>query len=117
MTVGEESGIAVGKLNDAMAPVGERLPVDPCNPGLTTLGSLVGTSHSGPLRLSEGTSRDLLIGICFVGHGGKILHRVGRGVNTVPGYDLMKLMGSSFGTLSILTELTFYVRPLLHPYC
>ena len=117
MTVVAESGITVGNLNDAMAPVGQRLPVDPCSPELTTLGSLVGASHSGPLRLSEGTSRDLLIGIQLVGHGGKIVHSGGRVVKNVAGYDLMKLMGGSFGTLGILTELTFKVRPIPPEYC
>ena len=112
MTVVAEAGIAVGELNTATAPARQRLPVDPCEPGLTTLGSLIGASHAGPLRLSEGTSRDLLIGIRFVGHGGRHIHGGGRVVKNVAGYDLMKVMGGSFGTLGIITEATFKVRPL-----
>jgi glycolate oxidase FAD binding subunit len=117
MTVVAESGITVGELNAAIADARQRLPVDPCKPNLTTLGSLIGAAHSGPLRLSEGTSRDLLIGIRFVGHGGKLVHGGGRVVKNVAGYDLMKLMGGSFGTLGILTEVTFKVRPLPPEYC
>jgi glycolate oxidase FAD binding subunit len=117
MTVVAESGITVGKLNATMASTRQRLPVDPCSPELTTLGSLVGASRSGPLRLSEGTSRDLLIGVRFVGHGGNLVHGGGRVVKNVAGYDLMKLMGGSFGTLGILTELTFKVRPVPPEYC
>jgi len=112
MTVVAEAGITVSELNAATAPARQRLPVDPCNPGLTTLGSLIGASHAGPLRLSEGTSRDLLIGIRFVGHGGRQIHGGGRVVKNVAGYDLMKVMGGSFGTLGIITEATFKVRPL-----
>jgi glycolate oxidase FAD binding subunit len=112
MTVVAEAGITVAELNAATAPARQRLPVDPCNPGLTTLGSLIGASHAGPLRLSEGTSRDLLIGIRFVGHGGRQIHGGGRVVKNVAGYDLMKVMGGSFGTLGIITEATFKVRPL-----
>jgi glycolate oxidase FAD binding subunit len=112
MTIVAEAGITVGELNAATAPARQRLPVDPCDPGRTTLGSLIAASHSGPLRLSEGTSRDLLIGIRFVGHGGNQIHGGGRVVKNVAGYDLMKVMGGSFGTLGIITEATFKVRPL-----
>lgn len=117
MTVVAESGITVGRLNAAMADARQRLPVDPYNPSITTLGSLIGAAHSGPLRLSEGTSRDLLIGIRFVGHGGNLVHGGGRVVKNVAGYDLMKLMGGSFGTLGIVTEATFKVRPVPTDYC
>jgi len=84
MTIVAESGITVGKLNAAMAGARQRLPVDPCGPGMTTLGSLIGAAHSGPLRLSEGASRDLLIGVRFVGHGGNLVHGGGRVVKTSP---------------------------------
>ena len=117
MTVVAESGITVGDLNIAMTDSRQRLPVDPCNPAITTLGSLVCAAHSGPLRLSEGTARDLLIGVRFVGHGGNLIHGGGRVVKNVAGYDLMKLMGGSFGTLGILTEVTFKVRPVPPEYC
>jgi glycolate oxidase FAD binding subunit len=112
MTVVAEAGLTVGELNAATASARQRLPVDPCDPGRTTLGSLIGASHAGPLRLSEGTSRDLLIGIRFVGHGGRQVHGGGRVVKNVAGYDLMKVMGGSFGTLGIITEATFKVRPV-----
>jgi len=117
MTIVAESGITVGKLNAAMAEARQRLPVDPCGPGMTTLGSLVGAAHAGPLRLSEGTSRDLLLGVRLVGHGGSLVHGGGRVVKNVAGYDLMKLMGGAFGTLGIVTEVTFKVRPIPSDYC
>ncbi|MGA9724978.1 MAG: FAD-binding oxidoreductase [Candidatus Binatus sp.] len=117
MTVVAESGITVGGLNAAIAHARQRLSVDPCNPSMTTLGALIGAAHAGPLRLSEGTSRDLLIGVRFVGHGGNLAHGGGRVVKNVAGYDLMKLMGGSFGTLGIVTEATFKVRPIPTDYC
>jgi len=116
MTIVAESGITIGDLNDAIASARQRLPVDPSDPAITTLGALIGAAQTGPLRLSEGTSRDLLIGVRFVGHGGALVHGGGRVVKNVAGYDLMKLMGGSFGTLGIVTEATFKVRPIPSGY-
>ena len=116
MTVVVEAGLTVGALNATLAARGQRLPVDPANPDITTIGSLIAASHAGPLRLSEGTARDLLIGIQFVGHGGRIVRAGGRVVKNVAGYDLMKMMTGSFGTLGVITEATFKVRPIPENY-
>ncbi|MGH7780972.1 MAG: FAD-binding oxidoreductase [Candidatus Binataceae bacterium] len=111
MTIVAQPGISIADLNAAMAPSGQRLPVDPRNPRASTVGALIAAHHAGPLRLSEGTARDLLIGIQYVGHGGQTIRSGGRVVKNVAGYDLMKLMNGSFGTLGIITEAAFKVRP------
>jgi glycolate oxidase FAD binding subunit len=116
MTVVAEAGLALGALNESTAQRGQRLPCDPMHPELTTLGALVAAAKSGPLRLSEGGVRDLLIGIRFVGHDGRLVHGGGRVVKNVAGYDLMKVMTGSFGTLGIITETIFKVRPLPENY-
>jgi glycolate oxidase FAD binding subunit len=116
MTVLAQAGLTVGDLNATLAKAGQRLPVDPRDPGATTLGSLVAAAPAGPLRLSEGTVRDLLIGLQFVGHGGRLVRGGGRVVKNVAGYDLMKMMTGSFGTLGIVTEATFKVRPIPENY-
>src|SRR5712691_6810071 len=116
MTVIAEAGLTLGALNACTAAHGQRLPCDPANPELTTLGALVGAAKSGPLRLSEGGVRDLLIGIRFVGHGGRLIHGGGRVVKNVAGYDLMKVMTGAFGTLGVITETIFKVRPLPENY-
>ena len=112
MTVTIEAGLSVGSLNRSMESARQRLPVDPRDPDATTVGAMIAASHSGPLRGSEGTARDLLIGVRFAGHGGRMIHSGGRVVKNVAGYDLMKVMTGSFGTLGIITEATFKVRPI-----
>jgi glycolate dehydrogenase FAD-binding subunit len=112
MTVIAEAGMTLGALNRRLAEHGQRLPLDPRNPDETTLGALIGASQAGPLRLSEGTPRDLLIGVRFIGHAGRAVHGGGRVVKNVAGYDLMKVMTGSFGTLGIITEAAFKVRPI-----
>jgi glycolate oxidase FAD binding subunit len=116
LTVIAEAGITVGALNAELAKSRQRLPVDPCQPDVTAVGALIAGARSGPLRLSEGTSRDLLIGIEFVGHGGRAIHGGGRVVKNVAGYDLMKVIGGSFGTLGIITQAVFKVRPIPEQY-
>jgi glycolate oxidase FAD binding subunit len=112
MTVVAEAGATLAELNAAMDARGQWLPADPPRPELTALGALVAAARFGPSRLSEGSVRDLLIGVRFAGHGGRLVHGGGRVVKNVAGYDLMKVMTGSFGTLGIITETTFRVRPL-----
>src|SRR5579863_213743 len=116
MTVVAEAGVTLGSFNQMAAQRGQRLPADPPAPELTTLGSLIAGAKAGPLRLSEGTIRDLLIGIRFVGHGGRMVHAGGRVVKNVAGYDLMKLLTGSFGTLGIITEAACKTRPIPPDY-
>jgi glycolate oxidase FAD binding subunit len=112
MTVTVEAGITLAELNAALAAAGQRLPLDPAHPERTTIGALIATDASGPLRLSHGKVRDLLIGITVVLADGTRAHGGGRVVKNVAGYDLMKLFSGSFGTLGIIVEATFKVRPV-----
>jgi glycolate oxidase FAD binding subunit len=116
MTIVAEAGCTLAALNECTEKHGQRLPCDPPHPELTTLGALVGAAKSGPLRLSEGRVRDLLIGIRFVGHDGRLIHGGGRVVKNVAGYDLMKVMTGAFGTLGVITETTFKLRPIPENY-
>jgi glycolate oxidase FAD binding subunit len=116
MTVVADAGLTLGALNDALAGARQRLPLDPRDPPARTLGAIVAASHAGPLRLSEGTPRDMLIGIQFVGHAGQLVRAGGRVVKNVAGYDLMKVMTGSFGTLGIIVATTFKVRPAPEHY-
>ncbi|MGH7916570.1 MAG: FAD-binding oxidoreductase, partial [Candidatus Binataceae bacterium] len=116
MTVVAEAGLTLAELNAVLARHGQRLPADPCMPQLTTLGALAAAAQAGPLRHSEGTVRDALIGIRFVGHDGRLVHGGGQVVKNVAGYDLMKVMTGSFGTLGIITEMTFKLRPIPQRY-
>jgi glycolate oxidase FAD binding subunit len=115
MTIIAQAGITLAELNNLTAAHGQRLPADPPHPDRVTLGALVAEAQAGPIRLSEGTVRDLLIGIRFVGHGARLIHGGGQVVKNVAGYDLMKVMVGSFGTLGIVTETSLKVRPI--PEC
>lgn len=112
MTITVEAGLTVAALQEALAAERQWLPLDPPLPGSTTVGGLIAADLSGPLRASQGRVRDFLIGISVVTADGRAARAGGRVVKNVAGYDLMKLFAGSLGTLAIVTEATFKVRPL-----
>jgi len=111
MTVTVEAGCTLAVLDRMLAAVGQWLPIDPPCPDETTVGGLVAANLSGPLRASQGTARDLLLGIAVVGARGVVLRGGGRVVKNVAGYDLPKMHVGALGTLGIIVEATFKVRP------
>ncbi|HVM97236.1 MAG TPA: FAD-binding oxidoreductase, partial [Candidatus Acidoferrales bacterium] len=111
MTVTVEAGCTLAELNSRLSTAGQWLPLDPPCPEHTTVGGLIATDAWGPSRFSQGKVRDLLIGISVVLADGRAVHGGGRVVKNVAGYDLMKLFAGSFGTLGIITEATFKLRP------
>lgn len=112
LTVTVQAGITLASLQEKLRQGNQFLPLDSAYPDSATLGGIVATADTGSWRERYGGVRDLLIGISFVRADGEIAKAGGRVVKNVAGYDLMKLLTGSYGTLGIITQLTFRTYPL-----
>src|SRR6185436_11645116 len=111
MTITVDAGCSLARLDTTLAAAGQWLPLDPPSFEQTTVGGLVAANLSGPLRASQGTVRDLLLGIRVVDAEGALVAGGGKVVKNVAGYDLPKLHVGALGTLGVIVEATFKVRP------
>ena len=107
-----EAGMTLRDFQSQLAQAGQWLPVDPPDDGSITLGGAVATESNGPQSFGNGPLRSFVIGMHAVLADGKQIKAGGNVVKNVAGYDLCKLFTGSHGTLGIITELTFKLRPL-----
>ena len=112
MTVTAEAGLTLAALQARLAEHGQWLPVDPPGADRMTLAGLLNTNASGPRRFGFGTLREHLLGLKIALADGRVIKSGGKVVKNVAGYDLLKLFVGSHGTLGVIVEATFKVRPL-----
>jgi len=112
LTARVEAGAPLMALQKRLGEKNQFLPLDPPFYSEATLGGIVATNSNGPSRFFHGSVRDLVIGIQVVHPGGAITRAGGKVVKNVSGYDMNKLYTGSLGTLGIITELNFKLRPL-----
>ncbi len=111
MTVKVGAGMSLAQLQAVLGENRQWLPLDPPCPERATVGGLIAANLNGPSRFSQGTVRDFLIGLRVVRSDGTLIKGGGQVVKNVAGYDLPKLYCGSFGTLGVIVEATFMIRP------
>jgi glycolate oxidase subunit GlcD len=111
LVVTAEAGVPLSRLNAELRRSGQWLPLDPPDDGRATVGGVVATGTGGGLGAAYGPPRAHLLGAGAVLADGRVIRAGGRVVKNVAGYDLSKLFAGSHGTLCLLTELTFKLRP------
>ena len=111
VTLTAGAGLTLGGVNRAVSSEGQWLPVDPPGTDGGTLGGTLATASAGGLRAAYGAPRDLVLGLRLVTGDGRVLRLGGRVVKNVAGFDLVKLVVGSWGTLGVITEATFRLFP------
>ena len=111
LTATVEAGLTLASLQETLQARGQWLSLDPPDAERATVGGVIAANASGARRHLYGTVRDLLIGLTVVTADGAIVRGGGKVVKNVAGYDLPKLFIGSWGTLGIIVDATFKLRP------
>ena len=114
LTITVEAGLPLDELQGLLAEHGQWLPIDWPWGGQPngSVGGLVARGMAGGLRQRHLGVRDQIIGIGLLRSDGVEAHAGGRVVKNVAGYDLMRLLCGSWGSLALITELTLRVQPM-----
>ena len=119
LVMSARAGTPLEEIEAAMARNGQHLAFEPpqldrlygTNGAEATIGGVFMANLAGPRRFRSGAARDHALGMRAVNGRGEIWKTGGRVIKNVTGYDLGKLLAGSWGTLSIVTEVSFKVLP------
>lgn len=120
LVISARAGTPLSRVEAELASHGQMLAFEPIDlgpvlgiePGHTTIGAVLATNFSGARRVASGAVRDHALGIKAVSGAGQSFKSGGRVMKNVTGVDLTRGLSGSWGTLAVLTEVTFKVMPI-----
>lgn len=110
LTITVGAGTTLRAIDDATRPHGQWLALAPAGSPDGTIGATVATASWGPLAHAHGTPRDLVLGLQAVLGTGEVIRAGGRVVKNVAGFDLVRLLTGSWGTLGAITEVSLRLQ-------
>lgn len=111
MTVRVRAGTTVADLDAALAPAGQMVPLDADSPGRATVGGVLSVGRSGLRRLRYGPVRDCVLEVRYVSAAGQVVRAGAPVVKNVSGFDLVRLLVGSLGTLGLMAEVVLRTHP------
>ena len=112
LTITVRAGTTLAEIARVTGEHGQWLPLNPFGSAQGTIGATVATASSGPLSQGFGTIRDLVLGVEIVTGDAKIVRGGGRVVKNVAGFDLVRLLTGSWGTLGVIAEVSLRLYAL-----
>ena len=108
-----QAGVPLARVQEMFAAANQMIALDPWlgADGTATIGGVVATADSGPLRHRYAAARDLILGITVVLGDGTVAKAGGKVIKNVAGYDLAKLFTGSYGTLGLIVEVVMRLHP------
>ena len=108
------AGVRIADAQARFAAEGQMLALDPPlgEADGATVGGMIATGDSGPLRHRYGGVRDLVVGMTVILSDGTIAKSGGKVIKNVAGYDLAKLFAGSYGTLGLIASVSVRLHPL-----
>ena len=111
-----QAGVPLARAQATFADAGQMLSLDPPlgrgEDATATIGGVVATADSGPLRHRYGAARDLVVGMTVALSDGTIARSGGKVIKNVAGYDIAKLFSGAFGTLGAILEVSVRLHPV-----
>jgi len=119
LVMSARAGTPLSQIEAELAARGQMLPFEPIDlapatggpQGAQTIGAVFATNMSGARRIHAGAARDHLLGIKGVNGRAELFQAGGRVMKNVTGYDVARGLSGSWGTLAVMTEVTFKVVP------